>query len=417
MSRGRVVRCLGGVSTGDAVTTLPTAGPADEAALFRDLYPALHRLACVVCPPERDPEDLLAAARTEAARTGHPQRWVATGLAAAAAVAILAAGAAVIARHDSGTDDIRSGPAPGTSSTTSATVEAQVFFAVGTDDGCTRTRAVTRSVTRDPVRGAIEALLAGPTAAEQADGVHSAFSDKTADALRSVSLSGGVARVDFGDLVGLVPNASTSCVNASILAQLDATVGHALNAPKGIIYSINGNVGASYAWLGVEPPDGATDGDGAPADGPEPTGFTAPVTAVASATGVTITDDTRTSTQITTDPTALAYVAGDEVLFQDIGPADSTSQRRGARDVHVWEDGQVHTLPVGPQTTSVALLDAGTVDGVPTALVTERLDGGSPDTTFEELIATDLDTGERRPAAPERTGCPHHRLRLNAPHR
>lgn len=49
------------------VRALPQA---DGAEVFRSLYPALHRLACVVCPPERDPEDLVQEALVRALRKG-----------------------------------------------------------------------------------------------------------------------------------------------------------------------------------------------------------------------------------------------------------------------------------------------------------------------------------------------------------
>lgn len=42
----------------------------DEDELFRTIYPALHRLACVVCPPERDPEDLVQEALVRTLRRG-----------------------------------------------------------------------------------------------------------------------------------------------------------------------------------------------------------------------------------------------------------------------------------------------------------------------------------------------------------
>lgn len=61
------------MSTGDAVTAEASARPAaasDDGELFRAIYPALHRLACVVCPPERDPEDLVQEALVRTLRRG-----------------------------------------------------------------------------------------------------------------------------------------------------------------------------------------------------------------------------------------------------------------------------------------------------------------------------------------------------------
>lgn len=61
------------VSAGDAVTAVPPVGQpafADDGELFRSIYPALHRLACVVCPPERDAEDLVQEALVRTLRRG-----------------------------------------------------------------------------------------------------------------------------------------------------------------------------------------------------------------------------------------------------------------------------------------------------------------------------------------------------------
>ena len=46
------------------------AAPSDDGELFRSIYPALHRLACVVCPPERDAEDLVQEALVRTLRRG-----------------------------------------------------------------------------------------------------------------------------------------------------------------------------------------------------------------------------------------------------------------------------------------------------------------------------------------------------------
>lgn len=53
-----------------AVPPAPVGRSDDEDGLFRALYPALHRLACVVCPPERDPEDLVQEALVRTLRRG-----------------------------------------------------------------------------------------------------------------------------------------------------------------------------------------------------------------------------------------------------------------------------------------------------------------------------------------------------------
>ncbi len=58
------------------MTELPPDRPvrsdrsSDEDELFRSIYPALHRLAAVVCAPERDAEDLVQEALVRTLRRG-----------------------------------------------------------------------------------------------------------------------------------------------------------------------------------------------------------------------------------------------------------------------------------------------------------------------------------------------------------
>jgi hypothetical protein len=85
--------------------------------------------------------------------------------------------------------------------------------------------AVERRVTGPAVlHAALEAQLRGPTAEERAQGLHSFFSEATAGRLRSVALEAGRARVDFENLAGIIPNASTSAGSRQLLAELNATV-------------------------------------------------------------------------------------------------------------------------------------------------------------------------------------------------
>jgi len=101
--------------------------------------------------------------------------------------------------------------------------------------------------------GAMRALLAGPTAAERARGYGGWFSARTAGALRGVSLKGGVARIDFRDLRRLIPNASSSCGSALLLAQLDRTATQ-FPSVRRAVYSFDGDVRAFYEWLQLSPP-------------------------------------------------------------------------------------------------------------------------------------------------------------------
>ncbi len=101
--------------------------------------------------------------------------------------------------------------------------------------------------------GALRALLAGPTPAERARGYGGWFSARTAGMLRSVSLRNGVARIDFRDLRRVIPNASSACGSALLLAQLDRTVAQ-FPTVRRAVYSLQGSRAAFYEWLQRSPP-------------------------------------------------------------------------------------------------------------------------------------------------------------------
>jgi hypothetical protein len=126
----------------------------------------------------------------------------------------------------------------------------------------------------DPVTGALEALLAGPTADERADDYGGWFTAATADALLDVEVVDGTAHVTFTDLREIIPNASTSCGSAGLLAQLDRTL-LALDGVEETRYAI-ADQGAFYAWLQLDDPDAPGDtadvtDDGEPSGPAEPT--------------------------------------------------------------------------------------------------------------------------------------------------
>ncbi len=137
------------------------------------------------------------------------------------------------------------------------TITVEVYFsneALG--DPCGEVFPVTREVADDtPAVDALAALLAGPTQDEIAEGYGGWFSEETVGLLRSVGVTDGTARVDFGDLRPVIPNASTSCGSAALLAQLDQTL---LQFPEidATVYSIDGSPEAFYEWLQYETPAG-----------------------------------------------------------------------------------------------------------------------------------------------------------------
>lgn len=132
----------------------------------------------------------------------------------------------------------------------------QVHFAnAGLGDPCGEVFPVSRTVAAAaPLRPTLEALLAGPSAAERALGYEGWFSAATAGLLRDVRVESGVARVDFDPQLRLViPNASTSCGSAGLLAQLDETVTQFPTVDEAR-YSLGGDEAAFYAWLQLSPP-------------------------------------------------------------------------------------------------------------------------------------------------------------------
>ncbi len=102
-----------------------------------------------------------------------------------------------------------------------------VYFSTGDGSDCTEVTAFTRTIDadEDPLEAAVLGLLAGPTAEEVRAGAGSFFSDETAAAVRSIEeRPGGLVVIGFEDLRPLIPNASTSCGSAALLAQLNSTV-------------------------------------------------------------------------------------------------------------------------------------------------------------------------------------------------
>ena len=129
-------------------------------------------------------------------------------------------------------------------------VDVSVYFPRGpVGTSCTRVLPRTRDVVVPGIlRGALTKLLEGPTAAERRLGYGGWFSARTAGMLRSVRIADGVAYADFRDLRRVIPNASSSCGSALLLAQLDRTATQ-FRTVRRAVYSINGNRRAFYEWL------------------------------------------------------------------------------------------------------------------------------------------------------------------------
>lgn len=119
---------------------------------------------------------------------------------------------------------------------------------------CDVVRPVRRDV-RPPavLAGAMRSLVAGPTRGERRAGYGGWFSAKTAGAVRSVRVAQGTAYVDFRNFSGVIPNASSSCGSALLLAQLNRTALQ-FQSVRRAVYSFDGNRRAFYEWLQLAPP-------------------------------------------------------------------------------------------------------------------------------------------------------------------
>lgn len=130
-----------------------------------------------------------------------------------------------------------------------------IYAPRGVGNDCARVLPLRRVVEGPALsRGAMQALLAGPTKAERTRGYGGWFSVTTAGHLRGVRIVHGVAFIDFRSFAREIPNASTSCGSALLLAQLDRTAKQ-FKAVKRTVYSFNGSSHTFYEWLQREPPE------------------------------------------------------------------------------------------------------------------------------------------------------------------
>jgi hypothetical protein len=138
-------------------------------------------------------------------------------------------------------------PLPAALSARGSTVS--IYAPRGTGNDCTRVLPLRRVVAPPAVlTGAMQMLLRGPTRAERARGYGGWFSARTAGRLRSVRIARGVAYVDFRSFAREVPNASSSCGSALLLAQLDRTATQ-FPTVRQAVYSFDGSRRAFYEWL------------------------------------------------------------------------------------------------------------------------------------------------------------------------
>lgn len=135
--------------------------------------------------------------------------------------------------------------------------EVGVFFGVE-GPTCDHTVRLPRTVASPAVaRGALEALLAGPTSPEaQRTGAVSPLAFQPPGILRSIHIESGTAYVDFGPLRATAEGGeTTACGSTQMLASLDATLTQFPTVDR-TRYAINGSEEAFYAFAGdrVPPP-------------------------------------------------------------------------------------------------------------------------------------------------------------------
>lgn len=116
--------------------------------------------------------------------------------------------------------------------------------------------------------------------------------------------------------------------------------------------------------------------------------------AIASSEGVSLRTGTDPSTdvRISDDPAAAAFAIGtDLVVYQGAAPDDDRTPPWPDGGVQLWTREKSVSLPLDERTTRAVLLDAGTVDESPMALVALHR-GTNPDTAHEALVMIDLRT-------------------------
>jgi len=97
------------------------------------------------------------------------------------------------------------------------------------------------------LRAALEALLAGPTAEERAQGLGSAFGDGSEGLLAEVTITDGLAVVDFDDRLRETTGGLASASSAALLEQLNRTVLQ-FDTVERVEYRLGGSCDAFATW-------------------------------------------------------------------------------------------------------------------------------------------------------------------------
>ncbi|QGF23449.1 GerMN domain-containing protein [Raineyella fluvialis] len=153
-----------------------------------------------------------------------------------------------------------------TSSTPAATMTVTLYYGnqllnPGSTD-CAQVYAVHRTVpaSGDVLTATMRELVVGPTIAETAQGYVSFFSPATSQSLISAKVVGNTSYLNFTDFRPIIPNASTSCGSAALLAQLRTTGQQAGMTPGCCTRSTvsRGPSGSGSRWAATRPTTTAT---------------------------------------------------------------------------------------------------------------------------------------------------------------
>ena len=98
--------------------------------------------------------------------------------------------------------------------------------------------------------GVLLELFKGPTDEEKKMGLTSLFSEATAFALNSLSISGGVAAVNMADISAIIPGAKSDCGRKSFISSIEKTL-YQFDNINNVVFAINGNPKKFYDWVGI----------------------------------------------------------------------------------------------------------------------------------------------------------------------
>lgn len=119
-------------------------------------------------------------------------------------------------------------------------------------EDCSLVFPVEREVprTQGVARAVLSELFTGPTEEEKEQGYVSFFSQETADILKNVHIENDTAYVDLEDIRSIIPNASSSCGSAQLMAEIETTLKQFITVER-VILAIDSDPETFYEWIQV----------------------------------------------------------------------------------------------------------------------------------------------------------------------